>query len=332
MPAANTYVIDEMAQILFCSVEDTYGTEKTLVATDVLATMGLEGKIFEGESDEIRYDGDGGTDIPEVYRNSHNGFDFELYGAASGSKGVAPHIGKILRVCGANEFITENTDVRYRAADISEVDSGTFAMYEKVDSAKWLRYLTTGARGQIGFSFQDGGKSKFKVSNLLGAYHEPTVFSQALANDFGTQKTRIAKNVDFENTAHLTFDGHQLCVQSLEVSNLFGVEVKRVNLPGCRSTIVKRVQPTINLTFRMPDWEEAFHPYAKANTDNGVNRAPFSLQIGHTGDDDGKILRLLGAGNNETQFTRPTRTTLSDGTRGMQTTLRCLTGLELIFQ
>lgn len=332
MPAAQTYRISELSKFLMCAIEDFYDTEQVLVPSDVLATASLTAKIFEGESEEITFDGDGGIDRPEIYYNNRNVFEMELFGAASGNKGVAPAISKILRICGGKEIITSNTDVRYLMADVNDLDSATLKMYEAKGEDEFLQYLTTGARGQIGFSFQDGKKARFKVSNLMGAYYEPTVFNQAVAKDWGTQKTNLPMNVNFANTAALKFDNHQLCVDSLEFSNLFGLEVARSDKPGCRSTSGKRVPITANITFRMPDWEQAFNPYKKASTDKGINRLPFVLQVGNVGDDDGHIFGIHGAGNNEVQMGRPQRATLSDGNVGVQVPLRFLTGLELLYK
>ncbi len=332
MPAAKTYRIDELARFLMCAVEDNYNAEQALVPTDVVATMGLAGNIYQGDSEEIKFDGDEGVDIPQLTRNPYNGFEFELYGAASGTAGTAPIIGKLLRICGANEVITAGTDVRYQTADVNDADSGTFKMFQKAKAGEYLQYLTTGARGQMGFSFQDGGKSKFKIASLMGAYYEPAVLTQAVATDWGDQKAKLPVDTNFANTAELSFAGHQLCVQSLEISNIFGMETSRLDQPGCSSTSFKRVTPTMNITFRMPDWQQAFNPYKKSSTQNSVNREPFVLQIGNDGVDDGHILRIVGAGNNETQMTGLSQTILGDGNVGMTATLRCLSGLELIYK
>lgn len=331
MPAANTYRIDSLARFLMCAVEDSYDTAPTLTPTDVFATQGLEGDIYGGDTEEIRFDGDDGVDVPVITGNPYNGFSFEFYGGGSGSQGIAPVAGKIFRICGADELVTADTSVVYEASDVSSADSGTFNMFQRAAEAKYLQYLTTGARGQLGFSFQEGKKAKFKVSHLMGAYHEPAVLNSAVATDFGEQKTNLPLDTNFANTAALQFDGHQLCVNSLDIDNVFGFEVSRQDLPGCRSTSLKKVTPQINITFRMPDWEQAFNPYAMASTESGVKRKPFLLQIGHTGQHDGKILRIAGAGANETQMTAPKQVTLNDGNVGMSVSLRCLSGLALSY-
>jgi len=331
MPIANTYRIDSLARFLMCAVEDTYDTAATLTPTDVFATQSLQGDIYQGDTEEVRFDGDNGVDVPVITGNPYNGFSFDFYGGGSGAKGIAPVAGKLFRICGANELITADTAVVYEAADISDADSGTFKMFQRAQQAKYLEYLTTGARGQLGFSFQDGKKAKFKVSNLLGAYYEPLVLNTTVATDYGDQKANLPLDVNFANTAALQFDGHQLCVNSLEIDNVFGLEVSRRDLPGCRSSSLKKVTPQINITFRMPDWEQAFNPYAMASTEQGIQRKPFLLQIGNVGQHDGKILRIAGAGANETQMTSPQQVILDDGNVGMSVTLRCLSGLALSY-
>lgn len=332
MPVANTYRIDELARFLQVGVEATYDTPASLVAADVFATQNLQGQIYQGNTEEIRFDGDSGVDIPQLTTNPYSGFSFDFYGAGSGTPGVAPHASKIFRICGADEVVTAGTDVRYATSDVGVADSGTFKMFQKAADDEFLQYVTTGARGQLGFSFQDGKKALFKVSNLMGAYYEPELITSAVSTDYGDQKTTLPLDTNFANTAVLEFGGHQLCVQSLDIDNVFGVTTSRADQPGCRSTALKRVTPQINITFRMPDWQQAFNPYAKSNTSAGVSREPFELQIGNDGLDDGSILRIVGAGNNETQLTNVQETTMSDGNVGITATIRCLTGLELIYK
>lgn len=331
MPAASTYRIEELAPFLQCAIEDTYDTEKALVATDSFATMGLDAKIYEGDDREIVFDGNNGINIPVIKGNPYNGFDFEFYAAGSGTAGTAPIAEKIFRICGADGTTTALTSNVYVAGDLNGMDSGTFKMFEKISDAKYLEYLTTGARGQLAYSFADGDKGKFKVSNMLGTYYEPSVLNTAVSSDFGTQQTDLPQDIDFANTGELSFGGHQLCVQSMDIDNVFGFDISRLNLPGCSSTSAKKVVTTINLTFRMPDWELSFNPYAKQSTQDGVTREPFVFQQGITGTDEGKILRIEGDGANETQMTSVSRTTLPDGNRGISATLRCLTGLKLSY-
>lgn len=329
MPSASTFKINELSRFIQAGVESTYDVAETLAATDVFATQNLQGQIYQGDSEDIRYDGDDGTDIPQLITNPYNGFSFDFYGAASGTVGTAPSASKIFRMCGANETVTATTSVIYTMADVGDSDSGTLVMYNKVADDELLKYQTTGARGQVGFSFSDGKKAMFAVSNLMGAYYEPELVTSAVSTDYGSQKTLLPLDTNFANTAILEFGGHQLCVSSLDIDNVFGVTTTRTDQPGCRSTTLRRVTPNINITFRMPDWANAFNPYAKANTSSGISREPFELQIGNTGTDDGSILRIVGAGNNETQLTNVQETILSDGNVGMTATLRCLSGLEL---
>ena len=334
MPTANTYRIDELSRFLQVGVETVYDQAPTLGPTDVFATQNLQGQIYQGDSEEIRFDGDSGVDIPQLTTNPYNGFSFDFYGAGSGTAGVAPHASKIFLICGGDELVTTGTDVRYTTANVANADSGTFMMYHDLGATggdEFLQYVTTGARGQLGFSFTDGKKAMFKVSNLMGAYYEPSFYQVPVVTDFGTQKTLLPLDTNFANTAVLEFAGHQLCVQSLDIDNVFGVTTSRADQPGCRSTASKRITPQINITFRMPDWNLAFNPYAKANTSGGVFREPFHLQIGNAGIDDGNILSILGAGNNETQLTNVQETIMSDGNVGMTATIRCLSGLELIY-
>lgn len=340
MPAANTYRINELSRFLMCSVESVYDQEETLAATDVFATMGLQGEVYNGDTEQISFDGGDGVDMPQLTSNPYNGFSFEFFGSGSGSVGVPPQASKIFRACGANEYVIASeaaTDssaarVTYRSGDVRDLDSGTFKMFQKVGEDKYLQYLTTGARGQVGFSFQDGKIPRFSVSNLIGRYHKPTVLNAAQGTYYGDQKTVLPLEANFENTAALEYGGHQLCVDSLSIDNIFGMSMSRKDQPGCRSTNAKRVTPEIKLKFRMPNWEQAFNPYEKASTENGIQREQFMLQIGNTGQNHGNILRIFGDGDNETQLVSPKETTLSDGNVGIEATLLCLSGLAVQFR
>lgn len=332
MSQANTYQINAFSRFIMAAVESDYDTVQALAPQDVFATQDLEPNIYQGDTEEVRYDGDDGTDVIQLKKNAWNGFDFSFFAGGSGVPGTAPAAGKMFNICGADSVISAN-QVMYIPSAVNASDSGIFKMFQRVSDEKYLSYLTTGARGALGFSFSDGGKPKFSVKNLMGTYYEPEPFNAAVATDYGTQKTALPLDMDFENTATLQFGGHELCVASMSIDSVFGVVVARSNQPGCRITSLKKVTPVVNLTFRMPDWESAFNPYKKASTQAGVNREPFALQLGRDADQSGRIMRIEGHGNNETQMSPDIKEVkLADDNIGVQVSLRCLTGLQMVFK
>lgn len=326
---AKTYQIEGVSRFIMGAVEDEYGTFKNPNATDVIATEELKPKIKEGSSKTINFDGGNGVDMPEITSNNYNSFDFKIFGAASGTKGKPPIAGKLFRVCGANEIITDNDNVTYEPADISAMDSGSFVLFKRRGEGEYLRFATAGARGQVGFSFKESEKPSFTISNLMGSYERPTEFNQSFAVNYGDQKQKLPLDVNFKNTAELSLGGHALCVSSFEIDNVFGVTTSRRDAPGCRSTRVQKTTPIINMTVTLPDFEEAFNPYEWAETDNGIRREPLVFQLGNTGEDDGNILIVKV---DEAQLTQPQETMLDDGTEGLTFQLRCLSGVTLTYK
>lgn len=332
MSQAQTYQINAFSRFIQCALESEYDKAAALTPTDVLATQDLVPNIYQGDTEEVRFDGDDGVDIPVLKKNPANGFDFSFFAGGSGTPGVAPTAGKIFNVCGADSEDAAG-EVLYIPSDVNDADSGTFKMFQKVSEELYLQYITTGARGELGFSYSDGGKPKFSVKNLMGSFYEPDELSEAIQKDWGDQKTVLPLDMDFDNTAMLHFGGHQMCVTSMDIDNVFGVTVTRSNLPGCRGTFLKKITPTINLTIRMPDWQRSFNPYRKANTQHGINREPFVLQLGQDDEHAGRIMRIQGHGNNETQMLPDIKeVTLPDDNVGVQISLKCLTGLQMGFR
>lgn len=328
MPAqAQTYAINDLDVHFQCAIEDNYDTEQALVPTDVFAAESLSGNIYSGEDETITFVGDSGIDVPVLKKNATNGFDLTFLGATSGAAGTPDIMSKIIRMCGGDQTVSAGTSVVYVAGSKDNLDSMTAKMFEKVNDTKYLEYLTTGARGQLDYSYDNGGKGRFSVSNMLGSYHLPEVVNLAQVVDYGTQKTALPKDINFDTTHELSWNGNNLCCSSMQISNIFGWEHTFFNAPGCKGIRSKRVQPKITITARMPDFENAFNPYDEQDTTDGVKRRPFVFQHGITGTDEGQIVRFEGDGANEMQMVNVQKTTIGDE-KAISFDLLCLTGLK----
>ena len=101
---------------------------------------------------------------------------FEIKG--SGSAGVAPDYGEVLKACGMSETIVAVTSVTYKPSDASDVF--TMAAYED-----GVKYFIAGAMGNIKFSLTGGGigVGEFEMS---GIYQRPADVAQLASTSLDT--------------------------------------------------------------------------------------------------------------------------------------------------
>lgn len=83
-------------------------------------------------------------------------FDAEVKG--SGSAGVAPEIGVLLRGCGMSEVVVASTSVTYEPVS-SDFESLTLFYY-----ADGIRHVITGARGNVSFTLEAGQAAKARFT------------------------------------------------------------------------------------------------------------------------------------------------------------------------
>jgi len=156
-------------EVILIKVEATYGTDSVPVeATDAVLVENLawanEG-LRMNERPAVRANI---NMLQQVYggRLGSITFDIELKGGG-GAVDVPPEIAPVLRACGLGETINAAVDVTYEPVSTGHE---SFTVYYFQDG---IRYIMTGARGNISFSLETGAVGKASVT-LTGHIALPT--------------------------------------------------------------------------------------------------------------------------------------------------------------
>jgi hypothetical protein len=157
------------SNILLFRTEATYGTDPvpTGAAHAILAVdmklMPMEGQDI---SRELGFPNMGAE--PTIPVDVHSKLTFKVELAPSGSLGVAPSWGALLRACGCAQTIVASTSVTYNPVS-SGHESGTFYFY-----LGSTLYRVTGARGTAKFAIKASGIPyiEFEFTGLFNAVAE----------------------------------------------------------------------------------------------------------------------------------------------------------------
>ena len=311
---------------LLAAARTNPATAATLNGASAYKTRGLDYKAYEGDKKELQYDGDAGQDVPVRIQNAYNSFNFKLDAAPSGTLGTVPFADIFLRVCGAVSSKDETTDeITYTAAesqnDIAYLDA---VVSHRAQGNQDYVIKSNGMRGSIGLSLKSGEDPEFDVQ-LMGDYVRPIPAAHAAA-EYGLQNTNLAVPVNASNTLLFKVNNKSICVQEFMIKNLFGYTPSRRDLAGgCRYTGMKKGIVEADITFLEPDWDLEFNPYALAETDAGINRAPFALEHGT---ESGKMFAISAT---ETQLIGVEKAEI-DGDVARKATIRFLVPLNLIWK
>lgn len=125
--------------------------------------------------------------LRQVYGGGMRGISFDVEIKGSGTLGVAPEVGVLLRMCGMGETIVANTSVAYSPASTNH-ESGTIYYYQDGKLTK-----LTGAKGNVSFnwtarqvgkaSFTFLGHTKEKGTATAGAASTITLSASATQTD-----------------------------------------------------------------------------------------------------------------------------------------------------
>lgn len=318
--------IDARRKVIFGGIQTAWDASASLVASSVLLTQNCAALIYQGDTEEITYDGDTGRDVPQLTNNPYNSLEFDAWVAGSGTAGTAPPAGAFLRMCGLSETVATGTSVTYASiVDQADVEFGTLEMRRKISASRHYLYRTINAVGQVGIDLPANGRGRYNFRTLQGDHVTPSDVASWTTPSYGTQKTNAALMVDSTNVPTLTIDSQDICAEAYNCPNLAGFEVVRNDLPNCEGVTLREVPIDATITFRMPDWTTELNPFSEAETTSGENRLAFSLVYGTAA---GKILTLSST---ETQLIGVQDATLRDGSIGISCTLRHLNGISQVW-
>ena len=188
-------------KFLIAKIESTYGTDPTPVGgSDAVQVTNLE--VTPIESDNVQaaaFQGFlGNSTRSTLVANKRVSVTFDVELAGSGTAGIAPAFGPLLKSCGLSETTVADTSVTYAPVS-SSFDSATiYCFYDGT------RHKITGARGSVSFNLT-AGQFATASFNFIGIYNAPD--DTALSGTFTVANQAAALEVNDTNLTTATFFG-----------------------------------------------------------------------------------------------------------------------------
>ena len=238
--------------LLLAAVQAAAGVDAAPVAgINAILCRALAPELISGEQVErnlIRpYKGNSG----KLFVGEHRKLTCEVEIAGSGTAGVVPAWGPLLRSCGFAETITVGTDVVYDPVSEGEP---VLTLYCFLDGTK---FVMVDCKGNVSFELNAKGIPVMKFE-FLGTYIPASEVATPTGVDYSafTQPKTVGKT----NTPTFTFHGLTACTSAFTIA--WGADLawrELINCAGARSADRK---PTGNVTMELPkvttkDWAEA---------------------------------------------------------------------------
>jgi hypothetical protein len=200
--------------VLLGKIEGTYATDSTPLAANAILAKNVTFKPMEGEDVDrqllARYFG-ASEKIPAAL---YSMIDFDVEWVPSGTEGVAPGWGPLMRSCNAAETIVADTSVEYTPI----TDSGeSCSLY--VGLGPW-RHKMLGTRGDWNLKLDAQGIPHLHFS-MMSLFTVPAAASAVTPDYSAWQEPLVASNV---NTPTFTIGGADFVLRSFEFNRAAAVE------------------------------------------------------------------------------------------------------------
>lgn len=241
--------------------EETYGANPSPVGTDALLVEGLDVSPLEMDlkEREVATGVLGNRDMVVARRTVPIKFGVEL--ATSGTPGVAPRWGPVLKACGFTETIVANTSVTYTLSG----DPTTYSSVALDIRNDGQRQRVLGCRGTVSLEMATDEIPKL-MFDMMGIYVGPSANANPTLA-FTNQAAPLACNSD--NTTDVMVHGYAACMSafSLELAN----EMVFRQLAGCTKQIMlPDRKPSGEITFELPDLDDLDVFDIASNQDKGA--------------------------------------------------------------
>jgi hypothetical protein len=230
-------------RLILAKAEATYGTDSTPAGTDAVLVRNLEITPLSGDlvsRDLVRpYLGN----YDQLIAKTSVEISFEVELAGSGTAGIAPRYGSILKACGMSETIVPITSPSVTYAPVSTAFSSV-TIYFNVDG---VLHKLTGCRGDMSMSCAVGQIPTLKF-NMMGVYNSPTDTAQPSVT-YSFQATPIVFRQG--NTTGFSFFSYSGVLQSVEF-NMANSLVYRELVGGTKETLITDRMPAGTVQIEAP--------------------------------------------------------------------------------
>ena len=227
--------------------EETYGVNPGFTASDALLVDNLDVSPLEMDlkEREVATGVLGNRDMVVARRTVPIKFGVEL--TTSGTPGVPPRWGPVMKACGFTETIVADTSVTYTLSGNPNTYSSV-AIESRMDGRK-QRLL--GVRGTVSLEMSQE-EVPHLMFDLMSIYAAPVTLTTSTLN-FSNQAPPLACNSD--NTTDVMVHGYAACMSafSLNLSN----EMVFRQLAGCtKQVILPNRKPAGEITIVLPDIDD----------------------------------------------------------------------------
>jgi len=222
--------------------EDTYGTSSSPAATDALLFTELDVEPLAMELIERETIQSYMGNRPSVVGQRSVPVKATVEAAGSGTLGIAPRYGPLLKAAGLSETVSADTSVTYAPVN-SGFSSYTMDFYADNGS----RQAITGIRGGAELSMAVGEIPTFAFDQM-GIFAAPGALSRP-TETYSAQASPVAVNAD--NTTSVSVHGFSACMTSFSLN--LGVEMTFEQKAGCTKQVrITDRKPTGSITIELP--------------------------------------------------------------------------------
>jgi hypothetical protein len=222
--------------------EDTYGTSSSPAATDALLFTELDVEPLALELIERETIQSYMGNRPSVVGQRSVPVKATVEAAGSGTLGIAPRYGPLLKAAGLSETVSADTSVTYAPVN-SGFSSYTMDFYADNGS----RQAITGIRGGAELSMAVGEIPTFAFDQM-GIFAAPGALSRP-TETYSAQASPVAVNAD--NTTSVSVHGFSACMTSFSLN--LGVEMTFEQKAGCSKQVrITDRKPTGSITIELP--------------------------------------------------------------------------------
>lgn len=263
-------------KILLAKIQPDPAVDPVPDGSNAIVTKGLKVVPYDGNKVSRDIDRDAlGNDLEfNTAPNVKITFGVEL--AASGTAGVAPGWGPILRACGFSEVVTLDTDVVYEP-----VSEGFEAVALYIPHNGQL-HKATNARGTVKFGLSSGGMPEMQFE-FTGQWHAPVVAPPPVGIDTSAFETPLP--VNSVNTT-LNIAGYAAKAESVDIDIANSVVFRDVM--GSQEVLITDRAPAGSMTIEAPDLATKDF-FAASASHAGVTLYPLVVEHGKTA---GQIVNL----------------------------------------
>jgi hypothetical protein len=228
--------------VTLAKVETVYGTDSVPTGLDGILTSQVKITPFESQTTSRDIDKPGSGSDLELTTDYWAMIEFKVELTGSGTLGLAPAYGRLLKACRCSETIVATTSVAYRPLRSSTT---SLSIYFHLDGN---RHIMTGARGTFKIEVSSQG-IPYLVFTFWGLYNPPT--SAALpATVAGWDDFKMPTPINYENTPVPTLHGYSNVLKTFNFDQ--GNEVVPNNNPGEKEILIVRHASKGSITMLAP--------------------------------------------------------------------------------